>query len=176
VSTRTSDRAEAERILSERARELAAPLQTEDRIETVGVLLVSVGDERYALALRHVVAIERSIVVTPVPGVPAWWSGIANVHGSLYPILDLGLYLGARRSDSADRQTLVLVVAAGIGAGLLVDTVADVTRLRADTIGPSPNAARARTVVQGVTPDLIALLDLDALLADPDLAVNDEAS
>jgi hypothetical protein len=31
-------------------------------------------------------------------------------------------------------------------------------------------------VVQGVTSDLVALLDLEALLSDPDLAVDDEVS
>jgi chemotaxis signal transduction protein len=57
-----------------------------------------------------------------------------------------------------------------------VDEVLDVTWLRADALGPSPGAARGRTVVQGVTSDLVALLDLEALLSDPDLAVDDEVS
>jgi chemotaxis signal transduction protein len=145
-------------------------------VQTTGVLLVAIGKERFALGLRRVLRIERAIELTAVPHVPAFWVGIANVHGTLYPILDLGRYLGvAAQSDVGDRM-LVLVRAASIDAGLLVDDVSDVTWLRADEIGPAPSAARGRRVVEGVTCDLVALLDLETLLSDPDLAVDDEAA
>jgi purine-binding chemotaxis protein CheW len=176
VTAGTSDGADAARILAERARALAAPLQSEDRVETVGAVLVAVSENRYALELGHVLAIERGVELTPVPGVPRFWSGIANVRGTLYPILDLGRYLGATASHPATERMVVLVGGAGLEIGLLVDEVLDVTWLRADALGPSPGAARGRTVVQGVTSDLVALLDLEALLSDPDLAVDDEVS
>jgi chemotaxis signal transduction protein len=160
-------------ILAERARVLAAPLEAEEQVETLGAVLLAVSDDRYAVELTHVLAIERAVELTPVPGVPDFWSGIANIHGTLYPVLDLGRYLGAAGSDPATEQMLMLVGGAGIEIGLLVDEVLDVTWLRADALGPSPSAARGRSVVQVVTSDLVALLDLEALLSDPDLAVDD---
>jgi purine-binding chemotaxis protein CheW len=160
VTTGTPNTADSARILAERAHALATPLQSERPVATVGALLIAVGTERYALELDHVLAIEAVVELTPVPGVPGIWSGIANVHGTLYPILDLGRYLSARTLRAATAQMLVVVSGAGIDVGLLVDDVSDVTWLPADTIRPSPSTAHGRSVVQGVTPDFVALLDL----------------
>jgi chemotaxis signal transduction protein len=168
--------ANSARILAERARALAVPLQAEEPVESLGAVLLSAGEGRYAIELRHVLAIERAGELTPVPGVPACWSGIANLHGTLYPILDLGRYLGAAAPQEAPHRMLLLVGGAGIEVGLLVDEVLEVTWLRVDALGPSPSAAHGRTVLQGVTSDLVALLNVEALLSDPDLAVDDEGS
>jgi chemotaxis signal transduction protein len=160
------------RVLEERARALARPLETEE-VATLGTLVVAVGNERYALDLEHVLAIERARELTPVPGVPESWAGMANVHGTLFPILDLGRYLGIARPRPAARRHLVLVHGGGIDVGLLVDDVSDVTLIRRDAIGAPPNVS-GRRVVYGVTSDLISLLDLEAVLADPDLVVDEE--
>lgn len=165
-----------ERILAERAQALAAPLHAEEPVETIGVLLVRVGKERYAIELAHVRAIERAGEPTPVPGVSEFWAGLANVHGALYAILDLGRYLGIESAPGVDEAMLVLVSGGGIAVGLQVDEVSDVTRLRGDEIEPSPSKGHGRRVVQGVTRDLVALLDVEELLADPALVVDDEAA
>lgn len=169
-------RVDAQQLLAERARALAAPLIAEEQVDTIGALLVAVGKECFALELRHVHSIERTVELTPLSGVPEAWAGIANVHGTLYAILDLGRYLGVATDEDVAGGMLVLVHGAGIDVGLLVDDVSDVTRLRADEVGPSPNAGRGRRVVQGVTAELVALVDLDVLLSDPDLVVDDEAA
>lgn len=162
----------AERILEERARALAAPLHEEQPVETIGVLVVAVGRERYAFGLENVVGIETTFAPTPVPGVPSFWLGVANIHGKVQPILDLGEYLGIGSTVPGGR--LVLVTGAGLEVGLVVGDVSEVTWIRRDTIGPPPNVS-GRRVVEGVTSDLIAILDMEALLGDPVLAVDDEA-
>jgi purine-binding chemotaxis protein CheW len=164
-----------ERILAERARALAAPLHAEAEVETFGVLLVAVGKERYAFGLGHVLSIERVTELTPLPGVPDFWSGIANIHGTLYAVLDLGRYLGIATEAFGAEQMLVLATGGGIEVGLLVDEVSDVSWLRADEIDPAPSAGRGR-VLQGVTRELVALLDVQALLSDRDLIVDDGAT
>lgn len=163
---------DAARILEERAQALARPLETEE-VETLGTVVVAVGGERHALGLDHVLAIELGLEVTPVPGVPGFWSGLANVHGTLFPILDLGRYLGIATDGPAGDRKLVLVSGGGVDIGLLVDEVSDVTWIRRDAIGPPPDVS-GRRVVTGVTADLVSVLDLESLLSDPDLVVDDE--
>jgi chemotaxis signal transduction protein len=135
---------------------------------------MAVGDERYALELGHVLAIEPELELTAVPGVPGFWSGLANVHGSLFPILDLGRYLGIAALRPAGERRLVLVNGGGVDIGLLVDEVSDVSWIRRDALRPPPDVS-GRRVVSGVTEDLVSLLDLRELLADPALVVDDEA-
>jgi purine-binding chemotaxis protein CheW len=137
---------------------------------------VVVGRERYAIELRHVVGIEPLAGLTPLPGVPSFWAGLANVRGTLHPILDLREYLGAAVAEDPTERKLVLVHGAGVSIALLADDVLDVIWIRGDALGPSPHAADTRAVVRGVTADLMALLDLEVLLSDPGLVVDDEAT
>lgn len=163
-------------VLAERARALAVPPQASELVETIGSLLVTIGRERYALLLSNVVAIAQGVEVTPIPGTPEHWIGIANIHGTLYPVLDVGRFIAGAPSPPKAHASVVLVRGGGLEVGLLVDQVSEVTALRRDEIGASPAGARGRVGVQGITRDLIALLDVDGLLSDPRLAVDDEAS
>ena len=163
-------------VLEARARALAEPLTQEDAGETVGVIVLLVGDERFAVELRYVERIELPAELTPLPGVPELWAGLANVHNTLYPVLDLRECVGVDSTPPEGSQRVVLVSGAGIDAGLLADDVLDVAWIRRDAIGPAPRTTSGRGFVQGVTTDLLALLDLEALLADPALTVDDEAT
>jgi chemotaxis signal transduction protein len=174
VSTDQSPESVVAQVLEERARALAAPLSHDDEVETIGVLVVEVGKERYALGLGHVLSIETSRELTPVPGVPSFWTGITNISGTVYPILNLGEYLGIGATVAEDKRTIVLVSGGGLEVALLVDRVADVNWIRRDAIGPPPNTG-GRRVVEGVTAELVAMLDLDTLVADPALVIDEEA-
>jgi purine-binding chemotaxis protein CheW len=176
VTGAASDVAATARILAERARALATPLEEAQTVDAVAVLLLVVGDEHYGIAVEHVVTIERAGARTPVPGLSPEWAGIANVHGTLHAILDLGRYLGAHTSRPASQPMIVVARGAGFDIGLLVDEVSAVTSLRSDALGSPPSSPDGRTLVRGVTTDRIALLDVEALFSDPRLAVNDDVS
>jgi hypothetical protein len=63
--------------------------------------------------------------------------------------------------------------AAGLEIGLLVDDVVEVRQVVRATIGPTllEAAGPTRPLTVGVTPDLLAVLNIEALLADPRLIV-----
>lgn len=62
-------------------------------------------------------------VLTNVPGAKPWVLGIANVRGTLVPVVDLRGYLTGQRS-AIDNRTRVLVTAQKEGVvGLLIDEV-----------------------------------------------------
>lgn len=166
------------RILEERAIALARPPEVEDQTAMIGVLVLVVGGERYAVAVEHVVGIAPLPEVTPVPGTPAFWAGLINVRGILYPILGLREYLRLPATPTAGTEDeVVLVAAAGLTVGLICDDVSEISWLRPDDIhAPPPPAPGSRAVLRGLTSDLVAVLDLALVLRDPVLTVNDEIS
>lgn len=84
----------------------------------------------FKIARAHLVAPlteVREILTYPslsiVPGTKSWVKGIANVRGSLLPIINLYSYLG-KQAAPVGRNTRVLVIRhAEVFAGLVVDEV-----------------------------------------------------
>lgn len=55
-----------------------------------------------------------------LPNAPAWFTGVANLHGLLVPVFDLALYLGIERRAGAKPMLLVLGHGAD-AAGVVID-------------------------------------------------------
>lgn len=169
----------------ERARRLAQPPETPVTGETVDLVVLVLGAERYGVPVRSVLEVLPFDGVTPLPGVPGFWAGLVNLRGHLYPLLDLRTFLDLPARAPAPKenggagaqaaQKVVLVAAHGLDvcAGLLVDDVPEVRQVLRREIGASlvEAAGPARSLTQGVTPDLLAVLDIEALLADARLTV-----
>jgi purine-binding chemotaxis protein CheW len=165
------------RILEERARALARPLGVEEPAGTVEMLVMAVGPERYGVEAHRVREVIALADLTPVPGAPAFWSGMVNVRGTLHAVLDLPRYLSLTESEAAEgARTVVLVAGAGLSVGILADDAPEVRRLPAAAIGAPLVGAHetGRGIVRGLTGDLLTVLDVEALLADPRLAVREE--
>ena len=174
--TPQADRERERRILEQRARVLARPLLTQEAA-TVEMLVMVLGRERYGVESQRVREVLPLGDVAPVPGVPTFWSGIVNVRGTLYPVLDLCRYLSLPEGEAAEGpRRVVLVSGAGLTVGILADDAPEVRRMPAAAIGPrlaGPSETTAE-FVRGVTEDLLTVLDVDALLADPRLVVREE--
>ena len=172
------DRERARRVFEERARILARPLRPEEPDGIVEMIVMSVGSERYGVDGRSVREVVERADVTPVPGTPAFWSGIVNVRGTLHPVLDLRRYLSlADGAAAGSTTTVVLVSGAGLTAGILVDDAPELRRLPGAAVGPPLGGTpdTVHRVARGVTEDLLTVLDVEALLADPRLAVREES-
>ena len=191
----TQDPTTIQRILEERALALARPLKVEAPADAVGLVVLAIGSERYGVDVQHVREIQPLTGLTPVPGLPSFWAGLINLRGRLFPILDLRRYLGLSSpstltgtgtltgTSSPDRRwagdelvpvrVMVLVSAAGLEAGLLADDVPEVRWVPQAEIGPPLTEALGsrREIIAGMTADLLLVLDLERMLADPQLVV-----
>lgn len=168
---------EDQRILDGRAQALARSPESEARGETIRLLVLAVGEERYGVDIQNVQEIEPLTRLTAVPGTPAFWAGVTNLRGSMYPVLDLRRYLGLAGENGTGGK-VALVSSAGMSVGLLVDEVPEVREVALVEIGApvsENNVARA-DVVSGVTADMLSVLDLDILLGEPALVVEDDAA
>lgn len=166
------------RVLEERARALARSSDADETSgETIGMVVLAVGDERYGVEVQDVQEIEPLEKITPIPGTPAFWSGVVNLRGSMYPVLDIERYLGLPVSEAVESPKVALVSRNGLSVGLLVDEVPEIRPVKVSEIGPPvADGSSKAEVVRGVTPDMLSVLDLEALLSDPALVIEDDAS
>ncbi len=169
-----------QRILEERARALARPLTAEVPRDTVELVVLALGAERYGVSIQAVQEIHPLVELKTVPGLPRFWAGLVNLHSQLYPTLALRRYLELPEATStatpAPSGRIVLVAAAGLTVGLLVDEVLEVRRVPQAEIGPAlgNTSGLRRDMISGLTSDLLIVLDLEKLLADPALVIQQE--
>src|SRR5258708_11886722 len=120
--------ARIEAILEERAQVLArVPASDAARLEAELVVL-ALGQERYGVDILQVQTIQALSGLARLPGLPAFWAGLVNLRGRLYPVLNLRRYL-ALPGEPAEGGKVVLVMAAGVSVALWVDAVVEVRRV-----------------------------------------------
>jgi len=130
----------------------------------------------YAVPLGNVLEIGRPPNATPVPNVPDWVLGVANLRGDIISMVDLRAFLGMQRR-SFGRDNRILVVQADqavVTTGLVVDRINGIGYLAEDRIGPphGPIEDQVTPYLHGVYEHdgrLLVVLDLDGLLLSPEM-------
>ncbi len=165
-----------QQILQTRARLLAQSPQAADSVQGIGYVALQLGKEKYGVAIQYVQEIRVVGHLTRVPSTPAFYAGLVNLRGHLYPVLDLQRYLGLPEEKNSPKSKLVLVAALGLEICILADAVLGiqwVTDAEIQTL-LTDSASQPRSVIRGVTADLLSILDVEGLLADSKLIVQDE--
>jgi purine-binding chemotaxis protein CheW len=127
-----------ENVLRRRAEQLARQPLAEDTGADVEVLICRVGDERHAIDTASMRSVQWASGVAPVPCTPAYVLGIVSVRGEIVTLLDLGDNAWAERGSERDEQYAALLLGLpGLKAGLVVDEIGGVERLKLDTLQPS---------------------------------------
>jgi len=157
-----------ERVLAERARLLARPLPEPRRTAVDEVAVLEAGGERYAIELRSVERIQPVEAVTPVPGLGPPWAGLVALRGEILPALDLPSYLGRSPGPAGPPAGAAPCAIVAHDA-----PVALAARPEGGLSAPLAGTAAPPGVILGVTDDLLTVLDVATILADPALVVDD---
>jgi len=80
-----------------------------------------IGSHRLASGFDEVREILPLPQVSPVPGAQPWMLGVANVRGSLLPIIDLKQFLEGERTVLHESQRVLLVRQPGGDVAVLID-------------------------------------------------------
>ena len=80
-----------------------------------------IGNKRLASGFDEVVEIMPLPQVTPVPGAQPWLLGVANVRGSLLPIVDLKQFLEGERTVLHEGQRVLIVRQPGGDVAVTID-------------------------------------------------------
>ncbi len=165
-------------ILQARARALAQPppderSQAEAQLQ---VLTFALGGQVYAVEARCVEGIYFAEGLVPVPCTPDFVVGVMNVRGRILSVIDVHRFMGLEGLAAGDGVQVVAVRAAGLEVGLLTRRVIELRSLTLEELEPAlPTAvATAADYTQGVTPDMLVLLELQALLGDERIIVREK--
>lgn len=109
----------------------ALPALDNDLNEWVGVGFV-LGDIEYVSKMGEVVEILDLPDYTKVPGVQPWVIGIANVRGSLLPLMDLKGFFNPKDLVNKKRCRVLVVRHKGANTGLVVDGVSGLKHFTLD--------------------------------------------
>ncbi|PIP81355.1 MAG: chemotaxis protein CheW [Gammaproteobacteria bacterium CG22_combo_CG10-13_8_21_14_all_40_8] len=95
--------------LDQKCRDLAFPLPNlEEKAELWSGMGFLLNGKSYLVPLTEVAEILHMPVSTRVPGAKSWVKGVANVRGTLLPIMDLTDYLFKKANKNRKQRLLVI--------------------------------------------------------------------
>jgi purine-binding chemotaxis protein CheW len=128
-----------------------------------------VADLCLALQIEQIQEIMRPAPLTRVPHSPPEVSGVINLRGEVTTIIDLRRVLGLPPSRTTAEGRILIVRSQGESIGLIVDRVADIYAIAAQTLSPPPANVGAvdGRFFRGVSQrqdEIVVLLNLEASL------------
>ena len=124
----------------------AAPANTPDAasrraqvtIHETQLVTFALSGEEFGVPIEFVKEIVRVPDISRVPMVPSYIDGIANLRGSVLPIVSLRKRFGLAEEERTDDNRVVVVESGGRLVGLVVDQVSEVIRIPDDSIEMPP--------------------------------------
>lgn len=168
---------EARRVLEERARALARLPPEAPSGDSLDLLVFTRSGERYGLEASRALEVLRPTSLAMVPGGRAFLAGVVNHRGEVLAVLELrGLIgpMGPGLNGDEPASFVVVVEALRMRFGLRADEVQGVVRIAARELGPTAPGTGLPSWIRGITDGMVAVLDVEALAADPRLIVDEQ--
>ena len=122
--------------IEQRCREFAVGLPQQDELKSYweGVMFY-VGEERLITPLSDIKEIlNYPSDMTKIPGTKPWMRGIANIRGTLMPVVDLQLFLIGRKTDRGRRSRVLVLKLGGGVTGVLVGEMVGMRHFAMDSV------------------------------------------
>lgn len=141
-------------------------------------LTFTLGPEEYAIDILKVQEIRGYDAVTTIANAPAFIKGVVNLRGTIVPIVDLRIKFGIGNVEYTPFTVVIILNISGRVVGIVVDSVSDVTMLRAEQIRPAPEfAATVDTkfiVGLGTLEErMLIVVDIERLMLSSEMALVD---
>ncbi len=126
-------------------------------------------DELFGINVSDVLEVNRDLIWTPIPGAASWILGAANLRGQIVTVLDIRPVLGYGERNDGLFNNVIIVSAKDELVGVLVDSIADVIDIQAESLQPAPKnlpglQRRCVSAVVKQEETLIAILEIEAVL------------
>ena len=157
-------------ILWARAERIA---NTQDEIQqgdTISVLVIQSSGETYGLPMESLTAVYMGHRIIPVPCVPQYVAGIANIRGEIMPVFDLATLLKVPSEQT--KQALIVASSNGNSVAFCVETVGESRTAQVNELQPVPPFLN-ETYLKGIFADGMAMLNMEAIINDPALIVDE---
>jgi purine-binding chemotaxis protein CheW len=168
---------QVDQILEQRARILASTPEKEvEKDEILHLLTFSLGQDRFGVEasfVREAQPLAR-FMWSPVPCTPDFILGAVNIRGRIYSIMHISSFMGIKSEPPTPDAHILIIMDEDIC--LLTDNRPVAEKVVVKSIQESSGASDIGTneYIIGVTPDMLAILDLGRLLSDPGIIVHNE--
>lgn len=132
---------ELERLGREHGADL--PAREEPGEDWVGVGFRLAG-QRFVAPMAEVAELLKYPELAPIPRTKSWVRGMANVRGTLLPVMDLNGYLGEHVSSLTRLSRVLVVPIENAYSGVLVDEVFGMRHFPKENVGAAPEGVDAR--------------------------------
>lgn len=150
-------------------------LRVGNELDTTQYIVIQIGEEQYGINIAFVDNIVRMQHITRVPKVPSHLKGVINLRGIVVPVMSLRLKMGLEADEITKASRIIILKLEQVGQiGIIVDEVKEVITLSSDQVekvATSDNTPDHVNYVQCVGkcgPDLVSILDLNAVVAEKD--------
>jgi twitching motility protein PilI len=121
-----------ERRLAEVGARLPAQEEVRDRWSGIGF---RIGDQRFVASMEEVREVLDPPTCTRVPGTASWFIGVANIRGTLVPVMDLHGFMAGGRAAQGRHSRVLMYNRDGVSAAFRVDVVLGLQRFYAEERG-----------------------------------------
>lgn len=130
------------------------------------------GNEVYAIEIKHITEIIGIQTITEIPQLPDYVKGIINLRGKIIPVMDVRLRFKKASREYNDRTCIIVIDMKELSVGLIVDSVSEVISIQEEDIIPPPEFNRfSNRYIKGIGKvgnDVKLILDCNKLLNDED--------
>ena len=184
MTTEVTIEDDIDNILRSRARELARTGDTASAGEgLLRMLAFSMGEERFGVDMRHIREIQplKREMWSPVPCTPDFIVGAVNIRGRVYSIMNIAAYLEIGVSVDMEKAHVLLVRGEKAPKGtlmefcILAENRPTLENVPLTSVQPATAtiSVKGQEFIQGVTDDMLMILDLEKLISHPGIIVRD---
>jgi purine-binding chemotaxis protein CheW len=146
--------------------------------EVLECLVFTLGGERYAFETQYACEVIRIPKLVRVPTAQSLISGIFNLRGEITAAMDIRPMLGLAQPEIGAAARILVVRSEHFATGIIVEAALGVQALVFDVFEPALSGAtgRCHELVRGhfnKEDGSIILLDIEALLASPEIMVGE---
>ncbi len=159
-------------IMESRAEKLAkrtkAALSTEKKMS---VTVFDAGSEQFGIPTDSLICIVKTPAVAPLPHLPVWMKGIAQVRGEIVSVIDLASWFEVPVRSNASFTAVVEGTKGKLG--LLVDGVRGFREIGVSDLAETFNDASVTSrPIRATTKDLTTILDVEKLFLSSDIQMD----
>ena len=135
-------------------------------------LIFYLEDQLFGLQGEQIIEILNMQHITYIPNPPHLINGIVNIRGKIVPLIDLKMRIGKAQKEYDELTCIILIQSEDIIAGLIVDSVKDVTDISAKDMFPISSLAsdesfnRFISSICKVNDQMVLIMDAKNILRD----------
>jgi len=142
-------------------------------------LSFQIGNEEYAIDIKHIKEIVGLQNITDIPDMPAFVKGVINLRGKVIPLIDVRLRFGKSEREYDERTCIIITKIKDLTVGFIVDTVKEVLDIPTEQIDSPPkiNKNIESRFIKGlgrIGDDIKIIIDVYKLLFDEELEIISE--